>query len=168
MYEITWSGTFSAGHRIPNHKGGKGKCARLHGHTYHVDVSLVTDELDDDGFVVDFGEIKALVNEWDHRLLLWEDDPLAIKWGDSFPRAVDTPAGPAWLATVAAAETAGAEERFGVIRLPFVPTAENMADFLASTLIDRYENLGHVELTLHESPTTSATVARYRFDEEPS
>ncbi|MGH3693460.1 MAG: 6-pyruvoyl trahydropterin synthase family protein [Pseudonocardiaceae bacterium] len=50
------------------------KCARLHGHSYTVEVSVVTDgDLTRPGFVVDFAELSALgaylSERFDHRVL---------------------------------------------------------------------------------------------------
>jgi 6-pyruvoyltetrahydropterin/6-carboxytetrahydropterin synthase len=62
----------STGHRILHHDG---KCSRPHGHNYHVTVA-VTGTLTDEGWVVDKGDVTAVVEEWDHRFLLERDDPL--------------------------------------------------------------------------------------------
>src|SRR5690606_20696723 len=37
-----------------------GKCSRLHGHTYFVDVEVAGESLDEIGILVDFGTIKAI------------------------------------------------------------------------------------------------------------
>ncbi|MBC7542394.1 MAG: 6-carboxytetrahydropterin synthase [Candidatus Sericytochromatia bacterium] len=55
MYRLTRRLKFDAAHLIPNHPG---KCARLHGHTYFVDVELAGPDLDELGILVDFGTIK--------------------------------------------------------------------------------------------------------------
>lgn len=67
MARITWKGTFDAAHFIPGHP----KCGRLHGHTYQVEVELegnlpVTEH---PIYLVDFAEVKRVVDELDHRLL---------------------------------------------------------------------------------------------------
>lgn len=66
---VTRTFTFDAAHILPWHAG---KCSRLHGHTYRVDVS-VTGPLDTNGIVVDFGDIKtaaaAVIDPLDHTLL---------------------------------------------------------------------------------------------------
>ena len=66
---VTRSFTFDAAHVLPWHPG---KCARLHGHTYRVDVT-VAGPLDENGIVVDFGDIKtaaaAVIEPLDHTLL---------------------------------------------------------------------------------------------------
>lgn len=67
---ITRAFTFDAAHVLPWHSG---KCSRLHGHTYRLEVS-VTGTLDDNGIIMDFGDLKAIVqghvlDPLDHTLL---------------------------------------------------------------------------------------------------
>ena len=68
--------TFDAAHQLPGHKG---KCANLHGHTYKLEV-YIRGEIQhksgtsDDGFVMDFGDIDAVVRPMiernlDHKFL---------------------------------------------------------------------------------------------------
>lgn len=121
--EIFLEMTFDAGHRIVGHKG---KCARLHGHTYRVEIRCAG-PVRDPGFVIDFGDIKDLVNKWDHQMLLWEQDEIS-----NF-----------------------ALQEFGVIDLPFNPTAENMAAYLASEIAEKFDLL-EVSVTLWETPKASA------------
>lgn len=69
---------FDAGHRVLGHKG---KCQHLHGHRYVAEVGISTLNLDDLGMVLDFGEVKRIIGEWintqwDHNMLLHENDPL--------------------------------------------------------------------------------------------
>jgi 6-pyruvoyltetrahydropterin/6-carboxytetrahydropterin synthase len=64
---------FSAGHRLLRHEG---KCSRPHGHNYEVRVRL-TGELGAEGWVVDKGDVTAVIGEWDHRFLVEDGDPLA-------------------------------------------------------------------------------------------
>lgn len=58
--------SIDASHVIPGHPG---KCGRLHGHTYRFEVWLSGDVTTDDGMLVDFYEVKQLIDEWDHRHL---------------------------------------------------------------------------------------------------
>jgi 6-pyruvoyltetrahydropterin/6-carboxytetrahydropterin synthase len=62
---------FESAHRLPNVPDGH-KCKNLHGHNYRVEI-VVSGQLDDRGFVVDFAEIDAeiapLIKKVDHRLL---------------------------------------------------------------------------------------------------
>jgi 6-pyruvoyltetrahydropterin/6-carboxytetrahydropterin synthase len=99
---------FSAGHRVCGHES---KCAHLHGHNYrvHFTVAKSGEGLDGLGRVLDFSAIKQrlcewLEQNWDHRTLIWEQDP--------------------WLPSLRAGGITG------VVDVPFNPTAENIAEFL--------------------------------------
>jgi 6-pyruvoyltetrahydropterin/6-carboxytetrahydropterin synthase len=63
---------FEAAHQLPG-LGADHKCSRLHGHSYHVEVVLASDELAEPGFVTDFGDLapfgRFLADTLDHRLL---------------------------------------------------------------------------------------------------
>ncbi|MDD4093038.1 MAG: 6-carboxytetrahydropterin synthase QueD [Methanothrix sp.] len=50
---------FDAAHLLP---GYQGKCARLHGHTYQVEI-VVEGEVGKDGFVMDFYQLKRIIAE---------------------------------------------------------------------------------------------------------
>jgi 6-pyruvoyltetrahydropterin/6-carboxytetrahydropterin synthase len=68
---------FPAAHRQHNHDG---HCALIHGHDWAFEFTFAAAQLDDCGFVVDFGKLKGL-KDWlnqrfDHTLLLNQDDPL--------------------------------------------------------------------------------------------
>lgn len=96
----------SCGHRVYGHES---KCAHLHGHNYRVHFVCVAPELDGLGRVLDFSSLKDrlcmwLEREWDHKFLIWQEDP----WSLELPQM---------------------DER-GVVVLPFNPTAEKMADYL--------------------------------------
>lgn len=54
---------FEAAHHLPDHQG---KCARLHGHSYKLEVMLrgaIKDSVgaSDNGMVMDFGDISQIV-----------------------------------------------------------------------------------------------------------
>ena len=49
---------FEAAHRLPNVPAGH-KCARLHGHSFQVRLSVRGDSPEPSGWVMDFGEIKS-------------------------------------------------------------------------------------------------------------
>ncbi|KUK44990.1 MAG: 6-carboxytetrahydropterin synthase QueD [Methanothrix sp.] len=59
---------FDAAHRLP---GYDGKCSRVHGHTYDVEVVLEGPVDDENGFLVDFYDLKqilkSVLEELDHR-----------------------------------------------------------------------------------------------------
>lgn len=133
MYEITLEHTTDTGHRIVGHKG---KCARLHGHTYRWLVTVRSMYLVFPGFVVDFGDIKDVLNEWDHYTLLWVEDPVSV-------------------AGVVLYNADATVEDAHVIRVPFNPTAENMAKHMAERL-RRDLDVEEVEVVVFETPKSSA------------
>jgi 6-pyruvoyltetrahydropterin/6-carboxytetrahydropterin synthase len=77
MFGVSREIDFCYGHRLMNHAG---KCRHLHGHNGKVLVTAEAARLDERGMVLDFGEIKAVLNRWldenlDHRMILRRDDP---------------------------------------------------------------------------------------------
>jgi 6-pyruvoyltetrahydropterin/6-carboxytetrahydropterin synthase len=97
---------FSMGHRVYGHES---KCAHLHGHNYRVHFSIEADNIDTVGRVIDFSVIKDLLCEWleehwDHKFLVFRDDPWAEQLVQIDPE--------------------------GTVVVDFNPTAENMAEYL--------------------------------------
>lgn len=70
MFEATVEVSFAAAHNLREYEG---KCARLHGHNFRVQLTAEARELDAAGMVMDFTEMKArlraLVEELDHGYL---------------------------------------------------------------------------------------------------
>lgn len=70
--EIFREFTFEAAHRLPHVPEGH-KCARLHGHSYRVEVHVRGDVDERTGWVMDFAEIKAafkpVLDQLDHYYL---------------------------------------------------------------------------------------------------
>jgi 6-pyruvoyltetrahydropterin/6-carboxytetrahydropterin synthase len=70
MFEVSVEQTFAAGHALRNYKG---KCENVHGHNYRVQVTLQGESLDDTGLLIDFVEVKSLLNQvidyLDHRFI---------------------------------------------------------------------------------------------------
>jgi 6-pyruvoyltetrahydropterin/6-carboxytetrahydropterin synthase len=113
----------STGHRILHHDG---KCSRPHGHNYEVSVR-VTGKLTDEGWVVDKGDVTAVVDEWDHRFLLERGDPLV----EAFERAGDGDA---------------------VVVLDHPPTAEVMAVVLEERMRERFpDTVSAVDVSVAET-----------------
>jgi len=109
MVSVTRKFTFEAAHRLPEHKGG---CARIHGHSYKLEVTIVGEMDDETGMIVDFGDIKKYLKGWiddnlDHRLIL------SSKKDESLINAVEK-----------------VLPSMKVYVLPFEPTVENMAKYL--------------------------------------
>jgi len=72
MHELVKTFRFEAAHSLPavppTHK-----CSRLHGHSYRVDIHVTGEPSPENGWVIDFGDIKRVVepvlDELDHRCL---------------------------------------------------------------------------------------------------
>lgn len=69
IYKTFW---LEAAHRLPNVPEGH-KCARLHGHSFRVDIHVAGEPGAESGWVMDFGDIKAafkpLFKQLDHHYL---------------------------------------------------------------------------------------------------
>ena len=99
----------SCGHRVFQHES---KCAHLHGHNYRVHFTCEAEELDNIGRVIDFSDMKSrlcmwLEDNWDHKTLIWENDP----WAQVLPEIDPT-----------------------IVIVPFNPTAENIAQHLVEVI----------------------------------
>lgn len=115
----------SCGHRVVGHEG---KCVGLHGHNYRIHFEAASsrwaameegsDGLDQLGRVIDFGVLKShlcqwLEDNWDHKMLLWDQDPIA------------------WIFDEKCAEGSPyAQAKASLVKVPFNPTAEQMAHYL--------------------------------------
>jgi 6-pyruvoyltetrahydropterin/6-carboxytetrahydropterin synthase len=69
-FEIVKTFRFDAAHHLPGLPSGH-RCGRVHGHTWHVRLTLAAGELRSPGFVTDFGDLKPfadyLADQFDHR-----------------------------------------------------------------------------------------------------
>lgn len=70
MFEISKRWTFEAAHHLPGLPADH-KCARVHGHTWSVEVTVAAEALASPGFVTDFGDLAPfgdyLADVFDHR-----------------------------------------------------------------------------------------------------
>lgn len=70
MYELMIETSFSAAHQL---RGYMGKCEKLHGHNWKVQVHVTAERLNERDLAIDFHELKRLTNEiispLDHTLL---------------------------------------------------------------------------------------------------
>jgi 6-pyruvoyltetrahydropterin/6-carboxytetrahydropterin synthase len=70
MYELHLESEFAAGHFL---RGYEGKCERLHGHNWRIQVVLESDRLNGTGMVMDFKDARAALEKalqpFDHQLL---------------------------------------------------------------------------------------------------
>lgn len=132
MWYVVKQIEFCYGHRLMNYSG---KCRFPHGHNGIVEITCQSDQLDERGMVVDFGDIKKVIKSfidesWDHKMLLRKDDPLV----EEFRKRGE----PLFLF----------DEN---------PTAETFARFLYDYA--RAQNLPVSEVRFHETP---GSVAVYR------
>jgi len=70
MFELKVSANFSAAHQLRKYRG---KCSRLHGHNWKVEVLLKSNRLDRIGMIRDAREVRKILNsfleELDHKYL---------------------------------------------------------------------------------------------------
>jgi 6-pyruvoyltetrahydropterin/6-carboxytetrahydropterin synthase len=70
MFEITVEDHFSSGHYLRNYHG---RCENPHGHNYRVCVTLVGNELQDNGLLLDFKQLKEIIqpiiDSLDHQMI---------------------------------------------------------------------------------------------------
>jgi 6-pyruvoyltetrahydropterin/6-carboxytetrahydropterin synthase len=130
MISITRYHDISCGHRVVGHES---KCRFLHGHNYRIHFTCTAEKLDDLGRVIDFGVVKSalcmwLEDNWDHKMLLWDRDPLLSLLDEiKMPMQV-SPEQPS-PRHEAAQNLAGS-----IVEVPFNPTAENLGDYLLETI----------------------------------
>lgn len=136
-FQITRKHEIHCGHRVVNHEG---KCKNLHGHSYVFHLICSCDKLDALGRVIDFSVIKDLIcrwldDNWDHKLILWEQDP----WLKSLKEIDNT-----------------------IVTIPYNPTAENLACYLVEVVGPELFLNSNVKLTqviLEETSKCSASYA---------
>ena len=117
-YTVTREHEICCGHRVYGHEG---KCKNLHGHNYKFELTIAPkNELDMLGRVIDFSLIKSLLcewleKEWDHKMLLWNKDPMSN-----------------YLVNATYALVEG--DTHWVVRLPCNPTVENLAQYFVEDI----------------------------------
>jgi 6-pyruvoyltetrahydropterin/6-carboxytetrahydropterin synthase len=122
--------------------GYDGPCKNIHGHTYHLSVTLMGTPIMDSsdvklGMVVDFGDLKAIVkdtilNTYDHALVLNEDAPYSKSEVIS-------------------------NEFEKVILVPYQPTCENLLLSFVEKLKPLFPiNNQLISIRLEETPTSFA------------
>lgn len=116
-FSIVRKHEIQAAHRIYGHHG---KCKNFHGHSYVFNIYCSGDELNDLGMLVDFEVLRSTICKWlddnyDHRMILWDKDPIAQQ-----VKLLDP----------------------STVIVPFNPTAENMAAHIltevAPSLLSNY------------------------------
>ncbi|HMP17546.1 MAG TPA: 6-carboxytetrahydropterin synthase, partial [Gemmatales bacterium] len=78
MHRVTREIHFCYGHRLLEYAG---KCRHLHGHNGIAVITIESKKLDALGMVVDFSEIKRVMQTWidthlDHKMILHKNDPI--------------------------------------------------------------------------------------------
>lgn len=78
MFIITKEVYFCYGHRLMNHAG---KCRHLHGHSVKAAISVKQQQLNENGMVCDFSELRDCVETYindtlDHNFLVHKNDPI--------------------------------------------------------------------------------------------
>ena len=70
MFEITVEAHFSSGHYLRNYHG---RCENPHGHNYRACVTLAGEELEENGLLLDFKQLKKIiqpiVDSLDHQMI---------------------------------------------------------------------------------------------------
>ncbi len=136
-YQVVRKHEIHCGHRVYQHES---KCRNLHGHSYVFHLKCSSESLDNLGRVIDFSVIKELLckwldDNWDHKMILWDQDPLfteLLKLDSS------------------------------VVSIPYNPTAENLARYLVETIGPQlFAHLPIIlsEVTLEETSKCSASYA---------
>ena len=97
VLRITKEFRFEGAHALP---GYDGRCRNIHGHSYIMYITIKGEPLNGtdspkEGMVVDFKELKAIVNEniidkFDHALVLRNGTPLAQELAASYPNVIMT------------------------------------------------------------------------------
>jgi 6-pyruvoyltetrahydropterin/6-carboxytetrahydropterin synthase len=127
---------FDAAHRLIGHKG---KCSKLHGHRYFLEVTITADKLNELGMVVDFAELKGPIKSWidenfDHNVILWSQDK---ELGESI----------------------SAITKQKIYYMPCNPTAENMAFYLKNNIFSKiFAQQKFIILSVSLQETSSCSV----------
>lgn len=64
---LSKSFTFEAAHWLPTFPEGH-KCRRMHGHSFKVDIIVRGEVPEDQGFLIDYGDIKQAINPIEQQL----------------------------------------------------------------------------------------------------
>jgi 6-pyruvoyltetrahydropterin/6-carboxytetrahydropterin synthase len=122
IIKITKQFSFEMAHALRNYDG---LCRNIHGHSYKMDITLAGQPLQDDnspknGMIMDFGDLKRLVNEeiislFDHALVLnaKTDAQLIDVLKQNYEK---------------------------IVTMDFQPTTENLLNFIAAKIQSRLPN----------------------------
>ena len=133
------------GHRVPNHKS---KCRHMHGHRYRFEAEIEGDVVDvegvsEQGMLIDFSDVSQILNEHihdiiDHAFVVYDKDEVLLEMFKSLPPA------------------------HRIVKVPFIPTAENLAKWAFDQVEPHIKNsygtsLKLVAMHVRETPKSWAT-----------
>lgn len=139
MYTLQTSACFDSAHFL---KGYEGKCSNIHGHRWKVEVTVASEDVEEDGqirgMVVDFKTLKEdltkLADEFDHSLVIEEGSLRETT------------------------KNALLEEEFRIVEVPFRPTAENLAEYFFCEMEEKDYQV--VLVKVYETPNNCAAYSR--------
>jgi len=155
--ELSKTYTFEASHILPKHKG---KCSRLHGHSWELVVCVEGKVNEDSGFVMDYADIssyvKPLIEKLDHRHLGAWCVYASHRGADPDQEHSETLLAEIW------GDGKYFQDWF-VPGLPptFYPSSENLIVWIAEQLQD----LPWSKLELNETCTSSCVLTRKEYDD---
>lgn len=139
MYTLQTNASFDSAHFL---KGYQGKCSNIHGHRWTIEVTVASDEVEEDGqikgMIVDFktlkNDLKDLADAFDHKFII-EEGSLKEKTKEAL-----------------------FEEEFAIVELPFRPTAENLAKYFYEKMEEKEYQV--VLVKVYETPNNCAGYSR--------
>ncbi len=139
MYTLQTNASFDSAHFL---KGYQGKCSNIHGHRWTIEVTVASDEVEEDGqikgMIVDFktlkNDLKDLADAFDHKFII-EEGSLKEKTKEAL-----------------------LEEEFAIVELPFRPTAENLAKYFYEKMEEKEYQV--VLVKVYETPNNCAGYSR--------
>ncbi|MBS1263621.1 MAG: hypothetical protein MAG715_00804 [Methanonatronarchaeales archaeon] len=123
---VTKTVEVDSAHRHLRHRG---RCGRLHGHRWRFEISVEGPVDSETGMVVDFGDLRDVAMRYDHVALLNGEDPLCDL-------------------------LEGQDQE--VVRLPFDPTAENLAHRIHGEVSNGLGEGYGVHVAVWETPSNAA------------
>lgn len=130
--EVTKIVNFCGGHRLSNYNG---LCSMIHGHNYVVEATIISDILNDIGFVIDFKDLKRYLNEVIEKL----DHKTILKTGDKINEDIAAVVPKDW-----------------IVWFEVNPTAENISKFIYNSLKPNLSINQKLKIKVYETDTSFA------------